>query len=146
MIVCAPIPENYIADLLRIDVASNLYPWSAENLRSSYYQFQHLGLFQGTRLIAYLIFQQTDDEAEIIHFICDKTHQRQGFAYQLLTQWLDQLAQQSVNKVFLEVRSGNQRAKQLYTQVGFVEVGRRESYYSNKDDAIIMRLNKLKIV
>lgn len=140
MLVFSTIPENYLTDMLRIDAASNIYPWSGENLRSSYYQFKHLGVFQEKRLIAYLISQQTIDEAEIIHFICDKAYQRQGIAYQLLSEWLRQLAQQGIKQAFLEVRNSNQRAKKLYSQVGFVEVGQRKGYYSHGEDAIVMRL------
>lgn len=140
MLIFSAIPEDYLPDLLAIDLAANPNPWAAESLRSSYYQFQHLGVFQGTVLVAYLIFQQTADEAEIIHFVCRKEYQRQGLAYQLLTHWLQQLNQQSVTAVFLEVRAGNQRAKRLYSQVGFVEVGRRKGYYANREDAIVMQL------
>lgn len=141
MIVFSVIPEDYLDELLRIDVRTNSNPWPVENLRSSYHQFQHLGLFEGTQLVAYLIFQQTHDEAEIIHFICDKPFQRQGLGYQLLNQWLTRLSKQSVKTFFLEVRESNLHARKLYEKIGFQPVGERPDYYANKETAIVMRLD-----
>ena len=40
--------------------------------------------------------------------------------------------------VSLEVRHSNLSAISLYRQLGFIETGRRKSYYENGEDALLM--------
>ena len=44
------------------------------------------------------------------------------------------------NKICLEVNINNFAARSFYYNLGFKEVGIRERYYNNKDDAILMNL------
>ena len=61
-----------------------------------------------------------------------------GIGGALLTELLDQAAARDVTEVFLEVRSDNPRAQDLYRRFGFVEIGVRRGYYKGAD-AIVMR-------
>lgn len=115
-------------------------PWREGQLRSAYRQFEHLGLFLDDRLLAFVIYQVSIDEAEIIHLVCDKAYQGKGNAEQLLRELVQRLKVQDVTRLFLEVRPSNHKALALYHRVGFLEVGRRTAYYQNKEDAILMRL------
>jgi ribosomal-protein-alanine N-acetyltransferase len=49
-----------------------------------------------------------------------------------------------VPTLWLEVRASNDRARHVYRQRGFVEVGRRPRYYpaarGAREDAVVMRL------
>ena len=42
--------------------------------------------------------------------------------------------------VFLEVSVGNLAAQALYRRFGFVEVGRRQRYYADLSDALVLRM------
>ena len=44
---------------------------------------------------------------------------------------------------FLEIRESNQAGMGLYTASGFEVVGRREGYYRDGEDALLMRRNSL---
>ena len=49
---------------------------------------------------------------------------------------------QGAEKIYLEVRSGNQRARAFYLKNGFTELGIRKNYYKNPtEDAILMSLD-----
>lgn len=61
-----------------------------------------------------------------------------GIGGALLTELLDQGAARGVTHTFLEVRSDNPRAQDLYRRFGFVELGVRRGYYKGAD-AIVMR-------
>ena len=61
-----------------------------------------------------------------------------GIGRALLTELLDQAAARGVAHTFLEVRSDNPRAQDLYRRFGFVELGVRRGYYKGVD-AIVMR-------
>ncbi|SIO84779.1 Ribosomal-protein-S18p-alanine acetyltransferase [Nocardiopsis sp. JB363] len=61
-----------------------------------------------------------------------------GIGRALLTELLDHAAARGVAHTFLEVRSDNPRAQDLYRRFGFVELGVRRGYYKGAD-AIVMR-------
>jgi ribosomal-protein-alanine N-acetyltransferase len=44
-----------------------------------------------------------------------------------------------VTRALLEVRAGNSSAQALYTECGFVPLGRREQYYNDPpEDALVL--------
>lgn len=61
-----------------------------------------------------------------------------GIGRALLTELLAQAEARGVTHMFLEVRSDNPRAQDLYTRFGFEAIGVRRGYY-NGADAIVMR-------
>jgi ribosomal-protein-alanine N-acetyltransferase len=54
-----------------------------------------------------------------------------------------------MESIFLEVRYGNQPAKNLYQKFGFEQVGLRKDYYplisGGREDAIIMKKTLIKL-
>jgi ribosomal-protein-alanine N-acetyltransferase len=65
---------------------------------------------------------------------------RRGIARQLITALLDEATRRGVQECFLEVRTDNAPAIELYAREGFVEVGVRRGYYdAGRADAMVMR-------
>jgi len=82
------------------------------------------------------------DEAELLKIAVRKSIRRQGVGDRLLRSLQQLLTQQSVLEIFLEVRSFNEPALQLYMKHGFRVVGKRPGYYSNPtDDALICQFH-----
>lgn len=83
------------------------------------------------------------DEAEILSLGVDPMQQRQGIARALVTACIQRVADAGGTSIFLEVGTDNPNAQALYTDTGFVEVGRRKQYYRRADgtkvDALIMQ-------
>ena len=53
----------------------------------------------------------------------------------------DELVRAQVREVLLEVRESNQAARGFYASLGFLEEGRRRSYYADPvEDAVLMRM------
>ena len=70
--------------------------------------------------------------------------QRLGIGEALLQSLCTFFAKQGVEQIFLEVRSKNRPALNLYAKRDFQETGRRKNYYKEPaDDAVILvrRLN-----
>ncbi|TDQ51425.1 ribosomal protein S18-alanine N-acetyltransferase [Actinorugispora endophytica] len=61
-----------------------------------------------------------------------------GIGRALLAGLLAEAGRRAVTDVFLEVRSDNPRAQDLYRRFGFEEIGVRRGYYAGAD-AIVMR-------
>lgn len=85
------------------------------------------------------------DEIEVLNVAIDPVERRQGVG-RALAQALLNLPGRSV---FLEVRASNTAALALYARAGFIENGRRKSYYpslriptESREDAVVMKLQK----
>ena len=65
---------------------------------------------------------------------------RQGLGRKLLCTLTELLHSKGIESLSLEVRPSNQAALALYSELGFVQVGRRPKYYVNPtEDALILR-------
>lgn|SRR5699024_4495089 len=92
-------------------------------------------------IAGYIIISTVIDEADVLSIVVAPAWRRQGIGRYLLSQAMERLAREQVERLFLEVRVSNLPAQQLYQQLGFAEVGRRKNYYSSAagpEDAIVM--------
>ena len=97
------------------------------------------GARRGDETIGYLCGYTVAGEAEILKLAVAGSCRRQGVATQLMAHALAGLAAQGVERVFLELRAGNQPARQLYEKFGFGLSGVRKGYYCNpSEDALLM--------
>ena len=80
------------------------------------------------------------DEAEVLTLAVAPAVRRLGIATALLSAAQAAIAARGGRAVFLEVSVGNLAAQALYHRFGFVEVGRRQRYYANSSDALVLRM------
>lgn len=96
-------------------------------------------LEQGDRVIGYASLRFVGREGDINTIAIARGHQRQGFGKKLLT-WLEQTAvSHGVCELFLDVRTDNEPAIDLYKAAGFVRIDIRRNYYGPSIDADVMR-------
>ena len=94
---------------------------------------------EGGRVIAYVIGRLIAPEGEIYRVAVDEAYRKRGIAYRLLDYAVKTSRGKGLESIFLEVRSMNTPAINLYRVYGFSEGGRRKGYYRNPtDDAIVM--------
>jgi len=82
-------------------------------------------------------------EAELLLLAVKRDGQGQGVGRLLLERFMLNATTKGAEKLHLEVRDGNHAIK-LYARAGFVEVGRRKSYYTGRDGQIYDALTLLK--
>lgn len=88
-------------------------------------------------LVGYAGLAREGDEAEIHTLAVDPAYQRQGIGRALLRALLEHACGATV---FLEVRTDNEAAIQLYRSEGFEVIGMRRGYYRPSGaDAFTMR-------
>lgn len=84
-------------------------------------------------------------EAEILTLGVTPQARRNGIARALVVGALAIARRAQAETMFLEVGAENLSAVGLYSQLGFVETGRRQSYYARasegREDALVMRLD-----
>jgi ribosomal-protein-alanine N-acetyltransferase len=80
----------------------------------------------------------TPDGADVINFYVDKEYQGRGFGKKLLKFAIDLCTMSKVKQISLEVRENNEVAIALYEKMGFKFSHKRERYYSDNTDALVM--------
>jgi len=95
----------------------------------------------------YVVAWFAGGQGEIANLAVDESARGRGLGSALLDAALDEARGHGTEEVFLEVRSSNLRARELYASRGFAEVGRRRRYYRRPvEDAIILRWTEPAIV
>ena len=95
------------------------------------------------QIIGYFIVQIILDEYHILNLCVTPEFQGNGIGkYQL--EYIHQRAEaETMNRVLLEVRASNIKAKKLYSSYGFHTIGKRKNYYPDfdgREDAQVMEL------
>lgn len=80
----------------------------------------------------------TPDIADVINFYIDEKLQGMGFGSMLLEFALELCKLSKVKSISLEVRENNEKAKNLYFKYGFEFSHKRENYYSDGTDALVL--------
>ena len=111
-------------------------PWTAgqveEVLRSDVNSCMLAG--DGSQLVGFLVWQETDFEAEVLQIAVLPSYQGQKIATALFG-FLP-----ADKEIFLEVRESNKPALLFYKKENFEEIARRKAYYhAPVEDAIVMK-------
>ncbi len=93
----------------------------------------------GGPLLAYCVSRKVLNELEILTLVVAAGARRQGIARALVDRVLSEASASGVDVVHLEVRTSNHAAQALYRDRSFETVGVRPRYYSNGEDALLMR-------
>lgn len=140
-----PLAETELPLMVVLEQQSHSHPMSEKQLASCLGgRYFAVGAWRGERLLAFAIAETVIDEGTLIDLVVAPDVRRGGIARQLLQVLLARWQQAGVVSVFLEVRAGNQGARQLYHQLGFNEIGLRRGYYpaaSGREDAVQMALS-----
>jgi ribosomal-protein-alanine acetyltransferase len=90
-------------------------------------------------LIAYAGIFYVADVADIHTITVVEKYRRKGVGRELLKRLIDWARVKKADAIMLEMRLGNDAARPLYEQNGFVEVSKRENYYGPGLTAVVMR-------
>jgi ribosomal-protein-alanine N-acetyltransferase len=131
--------------ILHIERATQLTPWSEQNFKNSL-QHGHIcrALLKNNEIIGFIVFSLQAAECEILNLCIKPNEQNKGYGFKLLQETLQYAKSHNTDIAFLEVRCSNEAAINLYSKVGFNELGVKKSYYPLKnkcEDAIIFALD-----
>lgn len=136
-----------LEQVVAIDQVAFSLPWPArsfqfeltDNLASRCWVADLDGRVVGMMVAWFIV-----DEIHIATIATHPDFRKQGIGEKLLLHTLQSAKEEGALTSFLEVRESNDAALELYRKFGFVESGRRESYYNdNGEDAILMTLASL---
>ena len=90
-------------------------------------------------VLGFIVARKIDSEWEIENIAVTGPARRRGLGSRMMGEFLKVVREQGGKTVFLEVRESNIAANNLYQKWGFLETGRRKSYYLNPaEDALIL--------
>ncbi len=134
--------ESHVDQIMLIEMSAHSHPWAVSSMQNSLKRCFNLGLHGSKGLVGFAIVSVVIDEAELLDFVIDPSHQGQGLGTAFLNTLIRRVAKKAA-RFYLEVRESNIAAITLYENSGFVEVGVRRNYYPTKrgkEDAILMAM------
>ena len=132
-----------LKEAYEIEKQTNPSPWSKENFFSSY-EVGHKSLVCriDNIIVGFIIFSVINKEIHLLNIAVHTEHQKKGIGSLLMETMLKQASVMGVLKVYLEVRSKNEKAILFYKKYNFIKDAVRVNYYTgeNPDDAVLMSL------
>ena len=133
-----------LRQVAQIEQSAFADPWSEESFR------RLLGVPPAIFLVAlfppdeavagYVVAFSIGEDGELLNVAVDPKFRGKGLAGQMLDAALIEMGARRVRSAFLEVRESNSAARALYKSRGFIEIGRRSSYYRRPvEDALVLR-------
>ena len=125
-------------------IERNIYefPWTVGNFRDS------LGAGYSCwvchvehELVGYTVLMIAAGEAHLLNISVAESWQGRGFGKRFLDFLLALAGERHCERVLLEVRQSNRRARALYERNRFVQIGVRKEYYparTGREDAIVL--------
>ena len=131
-----------LSEILAIEKSAYAHPWNQEKFINSFdnpnIDIQLILL--NKQIVGYLLMLQSVDFIDVLNICIDPKFQHQGLAKKLLDNLLEKCQKTNVKSILLEVRESNLTALTLYQKSGFKPIDTRKKYYSNGEDAKILRL------
>ena len=99
----------------------------------------YAGASDGLQLVGYAGGWVVDGDVQILKVGVDPAWRRHGIARELLSHVASDARDLGARTCSLEVRAGNEGAQAFYRALDFESLGKRPRYYSDGEDALIMR-------
>jgi ribosomal-protein-alanine N-acetyltransferase len=138
---------NDLDAVLAIETGSYSFPWTRGNFIDSLAAGYHAQVLLGHEgadadICGYFVAMPGVEEMHLLNLTVAPALQSRGLARTMLDALEDHCRRHQLAMLWLEVRENNHRARALYRQRGFTEVGRRRGYYpsafAKREDAIVM--------
>ncbi len=134
-----------VDDIEGVMIVENLsfeIPWSKDaffqEITKNEFAVYYVALVSDV-IVGYAGFWKICDEGHITNVAVHPDYRRNGIAKKLVTKLINYAKKNEIEKMTLEVRTGNTAAIELYSKFGFKPGGLRKEYYEdNLEDALIM--------
>ena len=137
-----PMKPSHVPQIAALEKLCFSDPWSEASVAAECENPLSLWLVAEIdgKVVGYIGSQSVPPEADVLNLAVAPDCRRQGLGRKLLCTLTELLHSRGIETLFLEVRPSNQAALALYSDLGFVQVGRRKNYYHHpKEDALILR-------
>lgn len=132
--------EMSYTDLENIKLNYSKFPniWEFDVLQDDYNDSKYIVIKQNEEIYGFAGFRTIFEEMEIMNIVTKLDKRNQGFASNMLSYILRYAHEHEIEKINLEVNENNLPAIKLYKTYGFQTVGKRNKYYKDGGNAILM--------
>jgi len=142
-----PMTVAHVDAVVAVEQQAYSHPWTRGNFVDSLHAGYHCRVLTAgdpESLLGYFVAMQGVDEVHLLNITVAPAFQRQGWAPLMLEALGGWARGQRAQWLWLEVRTSNERAQDVYLRHGFRRVGVRKAYYpaagGRREDAIVMSL------
>ncbi len=137
-----PMTEEDVAAVAALEAENFSRPWSYDAFYKTLSDENYIVIIakDTDALLGYCVLLCTGEEADITNVCTAPEARGKGVARSMLTALMKEGKSRGVTEFFLEVRESNTPARNLYTKLGFEEIGLRKNYYEEpKEHAVLMK-------
>lgn len=138
----APLREPDLETVSSIEASIYEFPWTIGNFRDSLRAgYSCWSCRVGRDLAGYAVLMVAASEAHLLNISVAAPWQERGLGHAFLTFMADLARERHCERMLLEVRQSNVRARALYERNGFAEIGMRKEYYParhSRENAIVL--------
>ncbi len=98
---------------------------------------RRIEFYEEDQVIGYLDYSLIYERMEIDQFYVEESRRREGIGNKIMSFLVALAIENHVVNITLEVRIGNEIARNLYKKFGFREVARRKFYYGDEDGILM---------
>ena len=137
--------EDDLDNIIAIEESVYPFPWTRgifEDCLNIGYLCRVLEL--DGKIVAYAVMSVAVGEAHLLTIVVVKDEQGKGYGKNMLNEMIQHAVTDNASTMYLEVRTSNKTAIQLYHHRGFNELGIRNNYYpaeNGREDALILALD-----
>jgi [ribosomal protein S18]-alanine N-acetyltransferase len=116
-------------------------PWKREYFEvevGTAHRFNRVAIGPKGDLAGYVFCAFAAGELHVNKIAVHEAHRRQGVASLLMDEVLAFAMRTGVDEIYLEVRVSNRAARAFYAGLSFREAGRRDRYYLDGEDALVL--------
>ena len=140
-----PMGTVHLDPVMAVEAAAYAFPWTRGNFIDALAAgYEARLLCRGDEVIGYFIVMAGVDEMHLLNLTVAPAEHGQGHGRLLLGEIVTLCGREAAQKLWLEVRGTNARARAIYRRFGFTEIGLRKGYYpaaqGQREDAIVMGL------
>ena len=141
MTVMRPAVRQDAAALAKLCAACVHQPWSELSFLSEMDKGSLvLTVWEDERLVGFAVTEMLDEVAYLHLIGVDTDYRRKGLGKQMLTECEVQSASRGAERMMLEVRESNQKAREFYLSLGYEILARRRDFYSfPREDGLTMQ-------
>jgi ribosomal-protein-alanine N-acetyltransferase len=130
--------------IMPIELQAYSHPWTESIFESCLDgSYEAWMMLQNRKVLGYGVISAYSGEGHLLNLCVNPTCQGKGLGRQLLAYLVAKVKQLGASVLFLEVRSSNVAAIELYYSEGFNELAVRKGYYpsaNGREDALLMSL------
>lgn len=137
-----PMREQDLKAVMEVESAAYEFPWTGGIFRDCLrvgYDCRVIEIAQD--IISHGVMSVAAGECHLLNICVHPRYQRRGLGRQLVEHLLELSRRKKAHTALLEVRRSHEIAYQLYTHLGFNEIGVRKNYYptrQGREDALIL--------